>query len=1465
MSKINAVRLINVNYNHNAIRISDETFHFNGESTLISLRNGGGKSVLVQMMTAPFVHKRYRDAKDRPFAGYFTTARPSFILVEWALDQGAGFVLTGMMVRRNQEISENSSEELDMINFISEYREPCLQDISHLPVVEKGKKEMILKSFASCRQMFESWKKDRNLKFSHYDMGNTAQSRQYFSRLKEYQIDCREWETIIKKVNLKESGLSDLFADCRDEKGLTEKWFLEAVEGKLNKEHNRIQEFQSIIEKYAGQYKDNRSKIQRRDVIRKFKEEAGEIRSKAEQCLEKERQTEECENQIACFIQTLEGLSRERKDEYARSEARVEEIHQAILWTEYEQISARIHELEEKGKYHISNRDIIGMEQDSLEQSREKILEKLHLYACAGRQEELDEEERERSRIQEKLELARQEQKDLEPERKSLGEKLRGHYLALTEENERQRAQKARELEEEEEAVKKAGEALEETEKSLLELAAETGRLKAGAESYDDREDVYNRRYQESFARNILGLYEPGFLEIQRQTYGKDLEETEKSRKSWKKNLEQMKGEKRREERNLEDLRTGIIRTETALEKENARKTQFEEELEERRTILRYLDMEESRLFDTAGILEMLGRKLRETAERKRSLEKEEDALQKEYIQLTQGKILELSEELEQEFSLLGLHPVYGMEWLKKNGCTEKENTALVRNHPFLPYALILPGRELEILKEKGGEVYTSAPVPLIEREKLEQERTPRKGAVLSYPDVSFYILFNEKLLDEEKLALLVREKEEQIRKIKEAASIRDREYQEYFARQEKIKNQKVSRDAWQETLRQIDETEKELLSARETLRQEEENLANLVRDMETAEKTIAEKEREAARQRQRLEDFENLCREYEACMQCRKKLEECRRTETRLKERQKLVREDRKRHKEASRTLEAEQEKLEQQKLLLTSALLKFEMYEASPAFLEETADQLEARYDAITAGVSQELQELEYQEKRAVERVAKVRDDLDRMRRKYHLEENAWEQISYNRKEETHQEILLEETERQIEKKRAQWNEENTEATVIAGRIKDQEERMRQECGKETALPKEEIQNQDFEARKNQLRYEEQTEQKEGARLREFIRGYEENLTALSEYSEFPVRTEIVWEENIGELAPEELRKRKGILVRDYNHSLQGRQECRDVLTRLLNRIVRKEEFQDEFYRKPLEAMLELTAQAGLVLEQLDTTVQAYDSLMEKLEVDISLVEKEKERVAELLEEYIHEVHRNLGRIDSNSTITIRERPVKMLRIELPGWEENEGLYRIRLDDMLDEITRKGVDILERGENAQEYFGVQITTKNLYDTIVGISNIQIHLYKIEEYREYPITWGEVARNSGGEGFLSAFVILSSLLCYMRKDETDIFAERNEGKVLLMDNPFAQTNASHLLKPLMDMANRTNTQLICLTGLGGESIYSRFDNIYVLNLIAASLRNGMQYLKADHIRGKEPETVISSRIEVAEQQELIF
>lgn len=1484
MSKINAARLININYNNNAIRISDEIFHFNGESTLISLRNGGGKSVLVQMLTAPFVHKRYRDAKDRPFESYFTTSKPSFILVEWALDQNAGFVLTGMMARRSQD--SDSGEELEMVNFICEYRASCLQDIHHLPVVEKGKKEMTLKNFSACRQMFEGYKRDRSLQFFYYDMNNGAQSRQYFDKLQEYQIHYKEWESIIKKVNLKESGLSELFSDCRDEKGLVEKWFLDAVESKLNKERNRMKEFQSILEKYVGQYKDNRSKIQRRDTIRLFKQEARKIQEKLSVYREGERKEKEQENLVAHFIAELERLQAVTKEEYEDILSRMEQVLAQIAHIEYEKLSGEIYRLEEQMRFHLSNRDMVSMEKEALEREAEEITHRLHLLACAKQQRLADEEKAEWDKALQRLRVAREKNVNLEPERNRLGYVLRCHYEKELEENGKRQQENSRGIAETEENIFQEKQIQSDLEGRLRERVSAEGALKSQVQSYDRQEEQFNTRYQEHFVRNILGEYEPGTMEIFQEAQENRMEELGRERLKTKKALEMSKEAQRSRERKLTDMREEQIRRRAKQEQQSRTRSLYEEELEARRVILKYLDLDEKELFDREKILHASGRKLAEIANLRRNLEKEEDSLQKEYQRLTKGQVLELSQELEAELAGLGIHVVYGMEWLKKNGYPEKENQELVRSHPFLPYGLILSKQELEKLSRHTGNICTSFPIPIILREHLEKRAGEDPGNVRRFGDVSFYVLFNENLLDEEKLRDLVAEKEQQIRRKQEAVRIRQEEYQQYFERQEQVKNQSVSRESYEENEKRLAELADQIRGTDEEIRAASQELTERKEQMERQEQEIRRMDQELERQRRKTEDFQELRGAYEEYARFRQELELCRKEMSRLTDRQKLSREKLEKLRDRQKSLEAERDALLREEEGQQEAVRKYRRYEeyTEPAEKEAGEDwrgrweavqiqpdlrrivaDMEARYAAVTATVSLEIQELERQEQLSGRRCKDADQELRHLQKKYGLTENAWQDTRYSRKEESRQEILLEDRRMKIQTKQSLWNEEDKRIAVITQQKADLLKRMRTECGQEEPLPKAEIQNQDFESRKNQLKYQERELKNTADKLQKRLHSLDENLTALAEYSEFEKKEPIVWERDFMAMNAKELRNFKGILIRDYNQYVKSRQDAKEQLVRVLNQIVRDEHFQEDYYKKPLEAMLELSDDAGQVRRQMETTIQSYDSLMEKLEVDISVVEKEKQKIAELLEDYLREVHRNLGRIDQNATITVRERAIKMLKIQLPVWEENENLYHIRLQDLIDELTQKGIGIFERNENAQEYFGTRMTTRNLYDTVVGIGNVQIRLYKIEAQREYPITWAEVAKNSGGEGFLSAFVILSSLLYYMRKDETDIFADRNEGKVLLMDNPFAQTNASHLLKPLMDVAKKTNTQLICLTGLGGDSIYNRFDNIYVLNLITASLRGGMQYLRANHLRGNEPETMVVSQIEVMEQQELVF
>lgn len=1495
MSKINAVRLINLNYNNNAIRISDETFQLHGESTLLSLRNGGGKSVLVQMMMAPFVHRRYQNAKDRPFASYFTTNKPTFILVEWELDQKVGYVLTGMMVRRSQEISEERQDELEIVNFISEYRTRCQQDIYHLPVVEKTKKDITLKGFGACRQLFETYKRERSVPFFYYDMNNAAQSKQYFNKLAEYRIYYKEWETIIKKVNLKESGLSDLFADCKDEKGLMEKWFLDAVENKLNQDRNRMKEFQGIMEKYTGQYRDNRSKIKRRDTIRAFGQEAERVREDAFHYRDVSAQLTKQQVRIGDFIRRLHEMEEQERAKADAVKAHMEHLTRELRQLEYEKLSGEFHEIADRERYAQSNLEMLRMESEGLERRKEEIAEKLHVLICAKQQADAEECRRELDKERQSLDFFREKKENLEPERQKLGSMLRQYFEHLQAENEQERGRCLGAidalLQERQQGLKKLEE-LRAAESGLTEAA---GALHERIRLFDSVEDRFNQEYMEcppgvgegaprsagragdgagaahsqgAWSRNLLGEYEAGALEIRQAEYEKELNRAESARRDAKKEIEQYREQIKACRRLLEDELARKGRLEADSKEAKKLFSDYEKELAERNVILRYAGLGQEDLFDTERILAAVQRKLLDTDLARQSLEKEAAELEKEHRKLSKGQVLELSEEFRGMLEEAGIHFVYGMEWLQKNQLSPERNRQLAAAQPFLPYSLILSGQELERLRNLPDQVYTSAPVPILLREELERQSQGLQGTVRSFDGLHFYLWFNDNLLEEEKLEAMLSELDGRIRKLRKSIDTRRTEYMEYVGHQEKIKSQKVSKSAWENLKEDMARQESALAGLEKEILGKREELEALENRQAAREQDAAGLERAIAWQTRRLADFGRFCQSYREYLENCRLLEKNRREKERVETLQKLELE-----KNAQREQELETERnraqtLERAGQAWGEKLVTYGQYpcpEKAPAFTQDQAQKAESRYEIITNGISAKQKELEERIRTAQKRYDRALEELRDSAAKFGLEEDCWLGTAYDKKEQAHQEELLESQNRKLDRQKVLVHEEEIKCALLRQEKDAKTKEIRERCRKEEPVPKEEIRTIRFEDAIGKLEYEQGEAGREERQILERLQTLESILTSLAEYEEFVSQASAEWEFDLAALSGRELKNQKGILVRDYNAYQEQRRETRAALERTLNRMIRMESFGEDFYQKPLEAMLQLTEDAERVIRQLDTTIASYDSLMEKLQVDIAMVEKEKAKITELLGDYLKEVHDNLGRIDRNSTITVRERPVKMLKVEPPDWTENESMFALRLQDYIDDATVKGIALLEENQNLQEFLGTRITTKGLYDAVVGIGNVQIRLYKIEEQREYPITWADVAKNSGGEGFLSAFVILSALLYYMRRDDSDIFADRNEGKVLLMDNPFAQTNAAHLLKPLMDMAQKANTQLICLSGLGGESIYSRFDNIYVLTLIAANLRNDMQYLRAEHTRGSEEETVLVSQIEVMEQQEFVF
>ena len=1392
MSKINAIRLVNVNYNHNSIHISDETLHFNGRSTLISLQNGGGKSVLVQLLTAPFVQKRYRNLNERSFASYFTTSKPSFIMVEWLLEDDAGYCLTGMMVRKSQNM--DNDEELELINFISEYTEPCEQDINHLPVVESDKKELRIKSFNACHKMFDDFKKERINRFFCYDMNNSAQSRQYFAKLTEYGIDYREWQNIIKKINEEESGLSKLFAECKDEKGLVEKWFLDAVENKLNKGNNRMQEFRNILEKYITTYNENSNKIQQQEKLIAFQQEATPILTFGKEYEASSATVAVKLNKIYECLAELNRFAAKNETEIAVCNAELDALGKQLVHLLHEEQSSQLEE------------------QSQLWERRRHILD------CAELQERLNEDLLELQRVEQRVTVSRKKNKDLEPEREYIGYLLK-EYIE-------QELQKMQERFQQEESDKKAcldlqkqaKQELSELISRLNELHTTQGRLQGLVQAYDDAEESYNKKWEPGAAglqRNMLGEYEAGALKVMAEKLVADEQEASDRQKQQQQNLSGLKTAFSDLERSLQNCSKERGSKEQLVVERTQVKKQLDEQLAKRKTLLQYLQLDEKYLFDKEYIQKELSKKLLEMDEARTKLLHKLDTVQKKYQGLQTGKTVELSTELVQMLERLGINIVYGMEWLKNNKNSEELNLELVKQHPFLPYALIMTGKEIEDLQRAEKNIYTSLPVPIILRESLTQATQIKvDNGVLKSADVNFFMLFNDNLLNEEKLQRLLAELKAKLQKIEQELQQRKAEYDLYSAKYSELQDQRLSKESYERL-------KDELLSLQQSiagLQKWEEHMQAEKADNLLAQEKVSQDLAKIGQMIEKLklhqEALQQLTVKYQQYLLDNKQLYECNNTLANA-ENAKQSLDDK---------LEKLQNKLEWQiKYLadlsgnmkaLDDEMAQYAGYKQVPKpknFADDIAqntESLKARLNSIKEKLSGELRALEDNRANLARKVKKVEQKLQDRANRFGLESKEWVNERYS--EAKMQELDAKQKQLTQDKKKLGEARIDIEKrlTQVQGEQNNILRQMEEKCHAVEPLPKDEVVEKNFSEEKNMLQYKRTLKEELQKSFGEQEQNIRENIVGLAEYSEGATNVEWCESFNLEDFSQEELSSYTLSLRKEYKTAQAQEDEAKRKLEQALIRLRNVEAFQEDSYKKCIDMLQELTSDAQIFVKQLNTVLESYVRISEKLQVDIAIVKQEKEQIITQLEDYLKDVHKQLGYIDRNSSIQIRGHYVKMLKLQLPDWEESANIYHRSITDLVDTIAEKGLAKLSKGEPLAELLGKLLTTKELFDAVVGINNVHVQMFKVEAQREIQISWREVARNSGGEGFLSAFVILSSLLYYMRRDDADVYADRNEGKVLMMDNPFAQTNAAHLLTPLMEMAAKNNTQLISFTGL---------------------------------------------------------
>src|SRR5699024_3078801 len=94
---------------------------------------------------------------------------------------------------------------------------------------------------------------------------------------------------------------------------------------------------------------------------------------------------------------------------------------------------------------------------------------------------------------------------------------------------------------------------------------------------------------------------------------------------------------------------------------------------------------------------------------------------------------------------------------------------------------------------------------------------------------------------------------------------------------------------------------------------------------------------------------------------------------------------------------------------------------------------------------------------------------------------------------------------------------------------------------------------------------------------------------------------------------------------------------------------------------------------------------------------------------------------------------------------------------------------------------------------------------------------KEYA-NWDSIEADwSGGERQIARISMFISFLNHLRKAR---FAKEMSWKFLIFDNPFDKMQSEHVVRPMVELAKRTKTQLLCFTGVNDNVIQKEFDTI---------------------------------------------
>ena len=270
MPQIRRIRIVNISYNNGNRLIPDELFDLRDENdrsglnTLISLINGGGKSVLVQMMMQPVLPRAH--ASSRRIEEFFTRSGDhGFILLEWMLEDSDNRLLTGIAISAAGPNDESRGRNIKYYTFYSIYTQDSAKySIVNLELSSREGSRFVPAEFDFVRKLAN--RSNHELQ-SYSDRENS----EWKSFLEQYGILQEQWRTLMEKLNSSENGMTGYFEKFKTSDQLIDGLLIPAVEAHLTPVGTEDEgKLSAVMLGYLQQYRTNEKRVLEREVCRRF-------------------------------------------------------------------------------------------------------------------------------------------------------------------------------------------------------------------------------------------------------------------------------------------------------------------------------------------------------------------------------------------------------------------------------------------------------------------------------------------------------------------------------------------------------------------------------------------------------------------------------------------------------------------------------------------------------------------------------------------------------------------------------------------------------------------------------------------------------------------------------------------------------------------------------------------------------------------------------------------------------------------------------------------------------------------------------------------------------------------------------------------------------------------------------------------------------------------------------------------